>query len=89
MNSRATILLSLHDVELVDPDSVRPLLMRLRFGRLRIFVLSVLLGLTIGMTFCEMDPTRSKHASHELRARLRSAPASLAANAARQLARLR
>ena len=84
MHSDATILLDLHDVELVEPAEPRPF----RYGRLRIFLLSVLLGLTIGMAFSVMDPVGSKRASLALRGRVAAARDGAAAVAAKGAARM-
>jgi hypothetical protein len=84
MHSDATILLDLHDVELVEPAEPR----QFRYGRLRIFLLSVLLGLTLGMAFSVMDPVGSKRASLALRGRFAAARGAVVAFAANERARV-
>lgn len=85
MNSEATILLDVGDVELIPAPEIH----RLRFGHLRIFVLSVLLGLTIGAVFSVMDPVRSKSVSLELRARITAARVDISAFLRQEASRLR
>jgi hypothetical protein len=83
MNSDATILLDLHDVQLVEPEP-----RQFRYGRLRIFMLSVLLGLTIGAAFSLMDPIRSKRASLAVRGRSAAARDGAVAFVAREATRV-
>jgi hypothetical protein len=68
IQSQATILLTIDDVELVDDaDDRRDAAPTLRFARTRLFLLSVLLGLTIGVAFSVAQPVRSKRMSAEIR----------------------
>ena len=64
-----TILLSISDVLLVDEDAKTETETRkLRFGRLRLFVLSLLLGLSLGSMLCVVEPARSREVSLKTRA---------------------
>ena len=74
-----TILLSLSDVTLVDDDGVEIRTEKLRFGRLRIFGLSIVLGLSIGVTLSVLQPERSKDASLRVRGWLRTGAAEVVA----------
>lgn len=80
MQSQATILLTIDDVELVDDADDRGApAQTLRFARTRLFLLSVLLGLTIGAAFSLVQPARSKRISFELRGRVQGATSSVVA----------
>jgi hypothetical protein len=73
-----TILLSLCDVLLVDEASHTAVeTTRLRFARTRIFVLSILLGLSLGVTLSVMEPERSMDISMRARGWIRTGIADL------------
>jgi hypothetical protein len=69
-----TILLSISDVLLVDEDGkTETETKKLRFGRVRLFVLSLLLGLSLGSMLCVVEPARSRDVSVKTRALLKNA----------------
>jgi hypothetical protein len=64
-----TILLSLSDVLLVDHEArTETETKRMRFGRVRLFVLSLMLGLSLGTLLCVVEPDRSLDMSRRTRA---------------------
>jgi hypothetical protein len=66
-----TILLSASDVLLVDERrKVATETKKIRFGRLRLFVLSIILGLSLGTMLCVVEPERSMEVSMRTRALL-------------------
>jgi hypothetical protein len=67
-----TILLSLSDVTLIDERGKATKTLTLRFGKLRVFVLSVLLGVSVGALLCVMHPAQSLDLSLRARAWLRT-----------------
>ena len=74
-----TILLSLSDVVLVDDRGVEIRTKKLRFGRLRLFVLSIILGISIGVMLSVLHPQGSLDASLRARAWCRAAVADVVA----------
>jgi hypothetical protein len=61
MQSYVTIPVTVDELEIVHEDGREA--PRLRFGRLRIFMLSVILGLSIGATVSFFQPEQSLRAS--------------------------
>jgi hypothetical protein len=73
-----TILLSLSDVLLVDHEAKTEIeTKKMRFGRVRLFVLSLMLGLSLGAMLCVVEPQRSLELSLSARTFVRNALATL------------